>query len=441
MDTIQVVLASPSDLAAERQMIKDLIDDELNTLCKKYNLFVDLRRWEESLPGLNPRGPQGLIDLDLEIPRADIFICMYGRKIGTIIKDEGIAGTEHELNTALRCNQLNGKPDIKTYFLETDANNPPDKDIRRIANRIKDLGLYGTFKDKDDLKDKIRRMLMDAVMNKIQTHESKRSQSEIEKYVAVKTMADLVSTVEPQTHIIIRSQILNVLDFNDATRYVSKVKVFDGDELTIQNLKGVSIEAFYEDAPILMTKPRYAAVISLYNCENITFSKLTFGHVPDKGSCSGPVIRMHNCKNVTFDSVKLFGCGTYGIQAFNCENVNLLNSEIYECTLGAIYIKNSDLSLNSSYIYDCYTQSIDSLIYVCGGIISLNKVCISYCNSKKYLIYLEQLEKGKQPDKMGYSRLVGHDIVIDSCDTPFNCNCDINQFISKDGIRSWRGNR
>ena len=38
MEKIQVVLASPSDLADERQMIKDLVNS-LNPLYEKWNMY------------------------------------------------------------------------------------------------------------------------------------------------------------------------------------------------------------------------------------------------------------------------------------------------------------------------------------------------------------------------------------------------------------------
>ena len=81
MEKIQVVLASPSDLAGERQMIKDLVNT-LNPLYMKNGICIDLRMWENSTPGMNADGPQGLIDMDLEITNADLFICegMYGEE-------------------------------------------------------------------------------------------------------------------------------------------------------------------------------------------------------------------------------------------------------------------------------------------------------------------------------------------------------------------------
>ena len=89
MEKIQVVLASPSDLADERQMIKDLVNS-LNPLYMKNGICIDLRMWENSTPGMNADGPQGLIDMDLEITNADLFIC------------EGTYGDDADIEKAIK---------------------------------------------------------------------------------------------------------------------------------------------------------------------------------------------------------------------------------------------------------------------------------------------------------------------------------------------------
>ena len=46
----------------------------------KNGICIDLRMWENSTPGMNADGPQGLIDMDLEITNADLFcsgVCVY----------------------------------------------------------------------------------------------------------------------------------------------------------------------------------------------------------------------------------------------------------------------------------------------------------------------------------------------------------------------------
>lgn len=133
MDKIQIVLASPSDLSDERMMIKKIVD-ELNPLYMQNDICIDLRMWENSVASMNADGPQGVIDLDLEIPHSDIFVCLYWRRVETIIAGEGIARTEHELNVALESYRKNRKPDIKVFFktLELDNTTEDSKKLRKL---------------------------------------------------------------------------------------------------------------------------------------------------------------------------------------------------------------------------------------------------------------------------------------------------------------------
>ena len=163
-----MVLASPSDLGEERKMIKALIDS-LNPLYMKYDICIDLRMWENVVPGMNADGPQGVIDIDLEIATADVFICLYWKRIGTLLPNENVAGTEHELNLALDSYHKRRKPDIKAFFKSYDSEDNDDiKKIKEIARRLQPLGLYTPFKDISILKDTINKILQAEVMKKIQ---------------------------------------------------------------------------------------------------------------------------------------------------------------------------------------------------------------------------------------------------------------------------------
>lgn len=136
MKSIIVVVASPSDLEMEREMIKQLIDS-YNIKGKKWSVFFDIRRWEDVPPGLDKGGAQGIIDKELEIADADIFICMFAEKAGTILEGENITGTEHELYLALDSYERRGKPDVKLFFkrLEREDNDDTSR-IKSVEEKV-----------------------------------------------------------------------------------------------------------------------------------------------------------------------------------------------------------------------------------------------------------------------------------------------------------------
>ena len=382
MDKIQIVLASPSDLAQERAMIKELVN-KLNTVYEKNDLHFDLRMWEDTSPGISVTGPQGVIDTDLEIEKADIFICLYWKRVGTIIPTEGLAGTEHELNTAIASFLKLKKPDIKVFFKDTsDCEESEElKHIRNIANRIKNLSLYAHFKTTEELKDDIN-----IVLQRVAAEKLKRSFSvdpKMGQLFRISTSRELMSNIRSGNTLIIEKGFYDVLE-NVDNPYLQRRDVNDGEEVIVKGVEDLIIIG--NDAGIL-AKPRYATVLTFQECNNIKLSGLSIGHVPDKGFCTGAVVELINCNNITIDSISLFGCGIYGLVLSNCENVIVNGSRIFECTYGAIVVRNSTLSFNNSTIYDC-KDLISSLIEITDGSVNMNNASIHDCSSNEYMVNL-----------------------------------------------------
>lgn len=350
MDKLQVVLASPSDLADERKMIAELVR-ECNSKYIKYGMPIDLRMWEYSLPGSNDNGPQGLIDLDLEITKADIFICMYWKKIGTILEGEDVAGTEHELNIALESYKKSKRPDIKAFFKEvsSDEKNEPDvSEINRIAQKLQTRGLYNVFKDKADLEKTISRIFEEECFKRIQTKPFQTSK--VKGLISVSGTNDLISNLKPNNRIYLNNGYYGILDFEEVTEYVRREDVFDGQEVVIDGLSNVTIIG---DNSVVLARARYANVISFVNCTNIKLENITLGHTPQKAYCTGNVLCFYNCENIELVNLQLFGCGTYGIMATDSKNILVSGSKIFECTYGGIYVSSTEITVENSMIYDC----------------------------------------------------------------------------------------
>ena len=345
MEKIQVVLASPSDLADERQMIKDLVNS-LNPLYMRNGICIDLRMWENSTPGMNADGPQGLIDRDLEITNADLFICMYWKKIGTKLANEDVAGTEHELNLALDSYHKRRKPDIKAFFkvIDESEKNDDTRKISAISNKLQPLGLYTPFKDISELKDNVSKILQDEVMNLIR--KQGQVMPEIHKYIEISDTNEFISNFSSNNKLVLNKGYYDMLDFErENTDNIFKEEVFDGNQLVVSNISNVTVVG---DNSTLLVNPRYANVICFRECSNIKLIGLTLGHTPRKGSCMGSVLRFENCNNIQLDSLELFGCGTYGIELENCTNIRTNGTKIFECSYGALSIINSNLENNLS---------------------------------------------------------------------------------------------
>lgn len=114
--TLHIVVASPSDVQPERELLPSIIDEVNRIVATDRGLHLELSRWEtDTHPGFHPEGPQGIIDPILEITACDLLIGIFWRRFGTPTAD-GKTGTEHEFSLAYEAWKEKGRPQILVYF-------------------------------------------------------------------------------------------------------------------------------------------------------------------------------------------------------------------------------------------------------------------------------------------------------------------------------------
>jgi hypothetical protein len=170
------VLASPSDVQAERDAADSVIDS-LNRMLLGGGFAAALRlvRWEKDVyPGLHHRGPQGLIDDQLRIEECDILIGVFWKRFGTPVGDAE-SGTAHEIQRAIETWNDRGTPQVMVYFRETHEQAiPPDEEeqFRKVQNfkqqlRLKYGALVGKYEDDADFCLKLYEHLHSVVMQRL----------------------------------------------------------------------------------------------------------------------------------------------------------------------------------------------------------------------------------------------------------------------------------
>lgn len=160
----KVVLASPGDVPEEREVVEQVIS-EINNLQKHNGIGFDLYRWEtDAYPAFHPLGPQGVIDQQLKIGDADIFVGIFYLKFGTPTIDSN-SGTEHELKQAISAFEAKGSPEIKLYFKKAITINLEEVDILQF-NQVKEFkksvlpkGIISEFETKESLEKQLRNHL------------------------------------------------------------------------------------------------------------------------------------------------------------------------------------------------------------------------------------------------------------------------------------------
>lgn len=112
---------------------------------------------------------------------------------------------------------------------------------------------------------------------------------------------------------------------------------YDGFQLCIGNVKN-----FHIIGGEIITSPRYANVLSFYNCSDISLENVRLGHSPEEGACAGGVLWLQGCNGVILEGCDLYGCGILGITAQNVQNAHVQNTVIHDCSYGAAQLTDSD---------------------------------------------------------------------------------------------------
>ena len=128
---------------------------------------------------------------------------------------------------------------------------------------------------------------------------------------------------------------------------------YDGPGLVIRNVEGLSITAGGPHRASIVSVPRYADVISFENCSDITLTNFTAGHTQEPGECAGGVLDFVESNGVTVEDCSLYGCGVFGVSAYNCGNLTVRYTEIHDCSYGAVSLTDcTDITMEHCNIHD-----------------------------------------------------------------------------------------
>jgi hypothetical protein len=166
---LHVVLASPSDVQSERDVLPSVIEEVNRVVAVDRGLRLELLRWEtDAYPGFHLEGPQGLIDPILRITDCDLLIGIFWKRFGTPTAD-GTTGTEHEFNLAYKEWEKKGTPQILVYFNEK-ASNPKSRaetdqwgQVIEFKAKFPKEGLWWPYKGKVEFERMVRNHLMNYI--------------------------------------------------------------------------------------------------------------------------------------------------------------------------------------------------------------------------------------------------------------------------------------
>jgi len=162
--------------------------------------------------------------------------------------------------------------------------------------------------------------------------------------VTVSSVDEFLAAIGSNTEIILEAGYYDLTTASDYgmetdNPYYMWTDAGDGYQLVIADVDMLTIRAD-GDAKI-DTVPRYANVLQLLNCSNVTLGNFMAGHT-DGGECAGGVIYLQGCAKAELLNLRLYGCGTTGVRADGCKDVTIQYSEIYGCSSNGIQADQTD---------------------------------------------------------------------------------------------------
>lgn len=218
--------------------------------------------------------------------------------------------------------------------------------------------------------------------------------TEEQTQVTVTTTDEFLAAIAPNTEILVDAEII---DLSLATgygktggQYYHWQDEYDGPGLYITGVSNLTIRGTGEDhnANLISSDPRYAYVLTFENCANIWVKGFTAGHSKEPGACMGGVLGFRNCQDILVEDCGLFGCGTLGVLGEQSKNMQIVNNEIYECSVGGVEFSScKDINVDGNsfrdlgqYLYDdTYMEGSVFRIYDCENITYNGKDAPAFC--------------------------------------------------------------
>ena len=170
--------------------------------------------------------------------------------------------------------------------------------------------------------------------------------------VTVSDVNGLIAAIAPDTIIILEPGVYNLSDAEgygvDSGAYYRWIETYQGYELYVENADNLMLvgSVSEKDGTIslnseIVTDPRYANVLNFRNSNGVTVVGLKIGHT-ETGECIGGVLNFVNSDGVKISGCELYGCGTIGILARNCDNFKAVDLLVHSCSMGMIEMTACD---------------------------------------------------------------------------------------------------
>ena len=121
-------------------------------------------------------------------------------------------------------------------------------------------------------------------------------------------------------------------------------EVFDGYEAAFNDVSNLTVKSKDPKNPAsIIIETRCAEVMHLFNCSDVTFENLSFGHTPEAGPCEEDVIQCEYSTDINIIGCDLYGCGVFGLTTVYCGDIYVKDSAIHDCEYGVADVNETDM--------------------------------------------------------------------------------------------------
>ena len=211
--------------------------------------------------------------------------------------------------------------------------------------------------------------------------------------ISVKSTEAFLRAIAPHTTIYIHMNEIDPIIFNeyeagDVTQYCRFEYAYDGVQLVVHDVEGLSIIGPEEVRARILTPYSYANVIYFENCKDLSLQWLNCGHDVE-GYCTGGVFAFDKCQEVEITNCDLWGCGTEGLSIYNSSGFDVSYTTIRDCSYGIMSIfDSSDISFSYCMMHD--NREFDLLSFHNSKAVSFEN-CVIWNNNAAGGLYANNL--------------------------------------------------
>lgn len=246
---------------------------------------------------------------------------------------------------------------INGMALEEETETSENQPTARLKNRMDESEIRRTVTLLEtnvlQYREQYYGMTSDYTYNGIYLRQGSKEMEQSDEYqyldvVTVSTVEELEEAIQDRRKIILKGGEYNFSELDVSEVRNPKLDVIsyadEPAEYTIRNVRNFCMEAAEGEKVVISTESPYAKVLAFEGCADIMLRGLTCGHEVEPGFCTGSVIYLYDSYNVRIDNCRLYGSGSYGVEAYQASTLWVEESELFDCTYGLVELSSVDVA-------------------------------------------------------------------------------------------------